>query len=428
MNSELYQDHISQGISLMTSENYEAAKKEFENALKLDNKSIEAYTHLGNACANLELYDEALTAFKNCLLIDPSSAETLFSIGNIYLLKEEKLKAVEYYNKAEEKGYKTADMYRILAGIFCDVEDVVQALRNISKAISLEPLNGELRFFKARIYLAYGKYNEALETLDDMQKVLPDAFEAYDLRAQIYCALGNFEEALQVAEMGYTRFPDDPNVALSKLNVLIKMNDEEGALGFIEEMKTKDLYNAVIKEASIQESVIYLRKQDIEKPLVILRKANIALKGDPDILYLIMDIYAKTEDYEKTLEAAEMLLKFETGDFYMATAKYFRAHCMDKLGRTEEASAEYKKLTSSLRKMTINTPSFYEGYIYRLLSHTRLGEYDKALDLADYLENVNPEKADSHMFRYFIYKEQGDKENADKEKALAIKMNPDVTL
>lgn len=104
------------------------------------------------------------------------------------------------------------------------------------------------------------------------------------------------------------------------------------------------------------------------------------------------------------------------------------AHSLDKMGKDAEAKAEYRKLTSLLRKATINNPSFYEGYIYRLLSHTRLGEFDKALELADYVENLYPDRADAHAFRYFIYKEQGDSAKAEESKNAALKINPDMSL
>lgn len=125
---------------------------------------------MGNACANLGQFDDALAAFKNALVVEGNSGEALYSIANIHLLKDERLKAVEYYNKAEEAGFKKAELYQILAGIFFDANDVAQALRNISRAIAAEPFDGELRLFKARIYLADNKYDEALDTLDEMQK------------------------------------------------------------------------------------------------------------------------------------------------------------------------------------------------------------------------------------------------------------------
>ena len=428
MDIEKYNDHISQGVSLMTAANYVAAKKEFQEAIQVNEKSAEAYTHLGNACANLGEFEEALSAFKNVLVIEPSSGEALFSIANIYLLKDEKLKAVEYYNKAEAAGFNRAELYQLLAGIFFDVNDIPQALRNITRAISASPLEGELRLFKARIYLADDKYDEALETLDEMQKILPDAFEAYDLRAQILCAHGKHSEALEICEAGCRRFPHDPNLALSKLKVLVEMGNMEQAKELLHTMKTKGIYEAVLKEAAIQESIICLGEQDTDKTLAVLLSANSKLGGDSDIVYLMLDVYGKTEDYEKTLQISEELIKLNPGVFYESTARYFHAHALDKLGRETEAKAEYKKLTVTLRRTTIDNPAFYEGYIYRLLSHTRIGEFDKALDLAEYIENLYPERADSHTFRYFIYKEQGDMDKAEIERKAALAINPNVNL
>lgn len=428
MDIERFNDHISQGIALMTEQKYEAARKEFEAAISIDVKSYEAYIHLGNACANLGQFDDALSAFKNALVVEANSGEALYSIANIYLLKEERLKAVEFYNKAEEAGFKRAELYQILAGIFFDANDIAQALRNITRAIAAEPFDGDLRLFKARIYLADNKYDEALDTLDEMQKVLPDAFEAYDLRAQIYSGIGKYDEALKVSEMGCQRFPEDAHLALTKLKVLVEMNKDQEAADLIDKMKRCGQFDKVMKEAVIQESILFLRKQDTETTLSILQKANTALGGDTDILYLIMDIYGKSENYEKTIEIADLLIGMNPGEFYESTARYFHAHSLDKLGKETEAKAEYRKLTSILRKATINNPSFYEGYIYRLLSHTRLGEFDKALELADYMENLYPDRADAHAFRHFIYKEQGDSAKAEESKNAALKINPGMSL
>lgn len=93
-------------------------KKEFEEAIQIALESYEAYIHLDNACANLGQFDDALAAFKNALVVEANSGEALYSIANIYLLKEDRLKAVEFYNKAEEAGFKKTELYQILAGIF----------------------------------------------------------------------------------------------------------------------------------------------------------------------------------------------------------------------------------------------------------------------------------------------------------------------
>lgn len=428
MDKEMYNDHISQGISLMSAENYEAAKSEFEEAIQLDKNSYDAYIHLGNALANLGRKDEAIDAFKNALIVCPNSGEALYSIGNIHLLKDEKLKAIEYYNKAEASGFQRAELYQMLAMIFFEAGDSPQAIRNITRAISVEPLDGNLRLFKARIFLADNKFEEALETLEEMQKILPDAFEAYDLRSQIYCGQGKYEIALKICEEGVSRFPNDANLALSKLKVLIEMNDDDSAKAFIAFMKESGLFNKVMKEATIQESIVLIRSMEIEKTLGVLKSANQQLNGDPDLLYLILDVYGKSEDYNNVLDYSGKLLELSSDVYYEATAKYFHAHALDKLGRIDEAKKEYKNLTSEIRKLTIANPSFYEGYIYRLMCHTRIGEFDKALELADYIGELHPDLADSHAFRYFIYKEKGDVENAEIEKKAALSIKPDMVL
>lgn len=428
MSTEKYNDLISQGISLMSSENYPAAKECFEKAIEADNKSFDAYTHLGNACANLELLDEAVEAFKKALVVQPSSGETYFSIGNIHLLKDDKLKAVEFYNKAEAAGFKESQMYQIMTGIFFDANDTAQALRNITRAIAAAPLDGELRLFKTRIFLSENRFDEALDSLDEMEKVLPDAFEAYDMTAQIYCGLKKYDEAIKACETGIKRFPEDANLRLSKLKVLIEFDKIADAAQLLVEMKANGMYEQTLKESVIQESIIEIKNGNNEQAISALVKANESLGNDDDLLYLIMDLQGKTEKYADALKTSEILMNMETSIFYSATAMYFHAHALDKTGEAEEAKKEYRKIASHFRKLTIGDPAFYEGYIYRLLSHAKIGEYEQALALSDYLENMYPDKSDAHAFRYFIYKEKGDLEMAEKEKALAKSINPDLNM
>ena len=80
--------------------------------------------------------------------------------------------------------------------IFFEAEDEPQALRNISRAINLEPFNGELRLLKTKIYLAFNRFEQALESLDEMEKVLPDSFDIYDVKSQILLGQERYTERL----------------------------------------------------------------------------------------------------------------------------------------------------------------------------------------------------------------------------------------
>ena len=84
--------------------------------------------------------------------------------------------------------------------------------------------------------------------------------------------------------------------------------------------------------------------------------------------------------------------------------------------------SQYKSLVSELRRLSLKSPQNYEIYIYRLLCYVELGDFEKAIELSNYLENAYPELPDGHLYRYHIYKRMGllEKANIEKEKALRI--------
>lgn len=428
MNMEKYNDLISQGISLMSSENYDAAKENFQKAIDQNPEELEAYIHMGNACANLGVYDEALASFKKALIVDSTNGEIHYAIGNVYLLMNENVKAIESYNKAENLGYKSSEMYQIMTMIFFEVGDNLQAMRNINRAINASPFDGELRLFKARIYLYQNRFEEALETLDDLKKILPDAFEAYDLRVQILLGLNKINEALEIVEEGIERFPEDADLTALKLKILVISEKMDEAEELIQEMKINGMYKNACKECGIQETIILLKKGAPEEAEKVLCNVADELKDDADIYYILIDLYAKTGKYKEVLEIANKMIALKLEDNFDAIARYFHAYALRKLERHNEADVEFKELTKFFRRMTISNPSLYEVYMYRLLSHAEIEEYDKALELADYLENAFPERADGHAFRYYIYQKQGKEEEAEIEKNKAKEINPKLNM
>ena len=77
-------------------------------------------------------------------------------------------------------------------------------------------------------------------------------------------------------------------------------------------------------------------------------------------------------------------------------------------------------------KLSIDNPESIDIFIYRLLTHNALKEYDKAFELADYLGRVSPDEASVHAFRSLIYKDMGEQENAAAELEMAKRLNPNI--
>ena len=60
--------------------------------------------------------------------------------------------------------------------------------------------------------------------------------------------------------------------------------------------------------------------------------------------------------------------------------------------------------------------------------HKELGEYDKALELADYIEELNPESSDSFSMRYAIYMDMKEYAKAEEMKKKVEAINPTLKL
>lgn len=201
---EQVRDYKLQGAALMGASQYKDAQKMFLKALQFD-ENADLLIDLGNAYASNGDYSEAINTFTKALSYEPNNGELLFDIGSVYLLQERLKKCLEYYNKAEAAGFDNVRLYINFAAIYSALGDQQMELRNYTKAIDKNPLIGDLYVKKALLLLEMGKATVALDVLDDMRKIFPDAFEGYDLAARAYLVLGNVDHAINILDQGITK-------------------------------------------------------------------------------------------------------------------------------------------------------------------------------------------------------------------------------
>lgn len=424
--SEKSLDLINQGCALMSQENYPAALDLFQKAVQDSPKYVECYINLGNAYSCMEDYDSALDNFKKALMLDANSVEVLFDLGNVCYLKGDTLEAVKYYNRAEETGNLTSEMCDMIAAFFLNNDDPTQALRYINRAIQLDPLKGEYYLTKAGIFIDQNKPDEAEETLQALNKILPDAFEGYDMLAQIYLIKGEYDRALELAERGVARFPADGNLAHLKLKVFSQAGRDEEAFRYIEEMKKNGLYEERKDDNTLILAQLYAQQGKLADGAACIEECVAGQYAEKaQLSFILLTFYVKEGQYDAVVKITEEMMKDDSADiFYGSSAEFYHAQALLHVGEEEKAKEEFRKITKEFRKLTISVPSFYEGYVYRLLAHRELKEYDEALSLADYMINLFPERPDGHAFKHIIYQDLGKTDLAEAEKKLAADLDP----
>lgn len=417
---------LNQGKAYMSAENYPCAVESFRALTRAEPTDPAAFVHLGNALACAEDLDGALKAFKTALVHDAENGQILCSIAGTYLLKNDIASAVRFYNRAEAAGYKTLDMYLILAGIFAESEDYGQAIRAYSKAIELKPLRPELYSRKARLQLEMGMKGEALETLAALRELIPDAYDSYDISVHIHCASGEFDKAEAVAAEALERFPNDPLVMLLRLRILVDSGKYQEAVDYASEILALDTAGEVSAKAVMYKTTAHAFLGQPEA-IIATFKAYPGLDNDSQSLYMLMNTCMMQRDFAGAKEAAEKLLKLDISDSVKASALFYGANAEAKLDPAK-AEGEYRRILPQLRQLSLRSAANHEIYIFRLLAHVELREFDKAHKLADFLGNAYPELPDGHLYRSHIFAAEGKRAAAEAERKAALEIAPDLQL
>ena len=418
--NENAKDYLQQAVNLMSSQSYEKAKEYCQKALKEEPRYAEAYSVLGDACANLEQYAEALEAFEKVVILEPSNGAAYFDIGNIYILLDDICKCIESYNKAEERGFRHYEMYKNLAGIYKAMNEPESALRNYNKALKEEPLKMDIRLEKAGYLILLGRYQAVLDVLDEAWKLVPDLFEIYAMKVQILSMMKQYDKALSVIEDATERFPEDAGLAMVKMRVLTDMGKYPQVREELAKIKEKPDYVHVKRNVLLQQAQVAALEEKVQEAVSCLEEILETEEGfDEEVRYLLMNIYNSKKEDEKAMEMAQSLAGRQETSIYAISGMYTIPLLWKRTGREEEAQAEFRRLTRYFRRLTVENPRFQEVYLYRVLCHKELGEYDKALELADYVEALDEKRGIAYTMKYDIYKTMGNQEKAEEVKRKA---------
>ena len=405
-------DYQKQGIALMEQNKYKEAREAFHKALNIE-ECYELYMDLGNAYAAESKCKDAIIAFNNALRYAPENANIFFSIGNIYLYQNQLKKSIVAYNKAEELGCTNVMLYMNMAAIYDFIDDRKMELRCLTKAIDNNPLVADLYVKKALLLIDLGMIEAASDITEDLRKMCPDAFEGYDLSVKVYMLRGLYDKALEVLDKGILKFTNDINLRLAKCRLLSEMGRTEEAEEIISKIKTIPNIELYRRSVLLEESSISSQKGNYEKTKQLLvEMIQMENEGicDEQARYLLMVAANVIGDYKLALEQAEVLDSCATKTIYSISGMYYKGILLEKIGKTDKSEEQFRKVCAKLRLISASGRTNYDIYLFRAMAHKHIKEYDKALELAEFLTNLQPEKSEGYVLLAEIYKDMGDDE------------------
>lgn len=148
-----YKYYIDEGIVDIQNGKYQKAIENIDKSIELNNNWEISYFYRGVANQALENYDEAMLDYTKALQINPKMVDA-------------------YYNKA----------YITLSRKDIDTPNISNAIKDLEKALELDPKFIDALFAMAAAYKKLEDYHKALEYLEKLLQIEPQAINAKALK------------------------------------------------------------------------------------------------------------------------------------------------------------------------------------------------------------------------------------------------------
>ncbi len=401
------------------------AKKLIAEALKRDAKDPVNYVVAGDIEFQAGNFDEAEKFYQKALQFKEfTTAETFYNLALASQHLEEYEKALNFLAMGLQKAPEYVPLYIKRAEIYLRQKQFALALKDIDKALSLNPRSADAYYLRGEIYKNTKRWEDALTAYDISLKILPSDLaklgkasvlkqmkrfaQAKEILrnllkenpkdgvvlnnlANIEVATGNYSQALYYYNEALKYAPADPTLRENKAEALRMLDRCNEALGILNRLLREYPEN---KELYLKRALCYFKEGNPEatlKDLAVYESKN----GEKSLNYYITKglTLLHLKKYDEAVEVLEAGLQLYPDDI---TLLFNLASVYGEIGEPENALdlyGEILRLKPDLWKAKINRAQIYVKY----------GEPNKALqDLSDIIRK-HPNVAIAYFNRGIIY-------------------------
>ena len=420
-------DLNQQGVLLLGNENYEAAKEKFEKAIEIDPMVVDSYKNLGDYYMALDEYNDAKNSYKKALLIEKNGL-FYFLYGNACFMNDELHEGLENYNMALTCGYDTDEMMFFMGMAYEHMNDDQMALRYYQKACLKNPSRPDFQIKKIATLLRLNMLNAAEETVEQLLRISPELFDGYHIKTLLLIKKKELAEARKFAKSASERFPDDVELMYDYVKCVALTGDFAEACKLLEVAKQMNYFVDAKYKFTLLEAQIAAEAGEVEKAIRCCEECNSMEEGteNQEARFMLMNLHMAMPAWEKVLECANEIIAKEQKDSYYYAALYYKPFSLKQMGQVEEAMNHFKEANVFFRTATLKNPAALDIYLYRAMCLKDLEQYDKALELLDFIEGIKNDMAEVHVLRSEIYRILGQESKAKAEAEIAYRMKPEL--
>lgn len=315
-------------------------QQKFQEALELlhtvDSLDLTVKVSVARALSGLGKWEQAHSLFSEVIDQNVAAHEALAGRGLLYYLTGNFQDAIADYNKAIESE-PSVGRYRGLRGVlFAQVGDVSQALVELEAAHELGCTDPAFMLSRAQLHLSSRNLAKAQEALALAERWGGDEVAIAILEAAMSMAKGEPKEALASYRFAVEKAPE----SVSNWMNLLALTAQVDRSSLLAEA------NRALEAHPNSEQVIslvvgaYREAGDVKGGFKVLKDAIRRNPKSPLLRFQLGLGYAYTDKFEKAIDqftkALEIVPRFPR-------ALDARGNCYEKLGRQEEAQADFEK-------------------------------------------------------------------------------------
>lgn len=217
----------------------------------------------------LKKYPVAIADLSESLKTEPNSVDALMYRAQAHRSSGDLKSALKDYDKAVELSRDVRTLTNRATCRF-ENEDRRGAIRDLTRAIELQPNNERLFMERGRIWVARGKSREAIHDFDRSIAINSDNFDAYRERGLLRLILSKPQKAISDLTISLELMPKQPELIAKRGEAYLKLRNWQAAREDFELAVTND---PLLVRAHCGRALAMIRMDEHEQALIWLTKA-----------------------------------------------------------------------------------------------------------------------------------------------------------
>jgi tetratricopeptide (TPR) repeat protein len=316
---------------------YAEATIQFRNALQIDPHFVEVYRHLGQAYYELQRWPEAAEALSQAIEFDPQNLKAHFLLGEVYLNARDYQSAEREAAFILQKDSSNAAAYQLRGAAFVASGQKERALESFQEITKLLPDDPSSYINVAMVEIGLQHFDSAEKHLRKAEQIAPHAIPIYLNLASLFRQENRLPDVEAVLQDGVKSNPDSRELQLDLADTLYAEGKDQLADRVVENFRENKPKSA---DGELAVGDLYFGRKKLDLAEAAYKRALQMAPDKLDLKQRLVEIDLSRPDLKSARALNDEILRKDPANL---TSHIARARILMAEGKNEEAITELRQ-------------------------------------------------------------------------------------